>query len=155
MGPTAASGDIGAVMRRFVEILNTNQLDALGEVMTEDIVQETPQSGERVRGLANVRAIFENYPGSEGRAIKTDQVAVLGDEPRYVMTPTFNLVRVAGTGEHPVTIVKSRYPDGSDWWIIGLITMRDGKMAKQVTYFAPAFPPPEWRAQWVELMDGS
>ena len=145
-------GRNGRVIRRFIEILNGNQWDALDEVMTQDCVQEFPQSGERVRGLDNVRAVFENYPGGLESGLETEQLQILGEEPRYVMTPTFNLVRIEGTGEQPVAILKSRYPDGSDWWVIALITMRGDKMAKQVSYFAPAFAPPDWRARWVELM---
>ena len=45
-------------MARFTEIPSTNNLDALGEVLHEDIVQEIPESGGRVQGLNNVRAIF-------------------------------------------------------------------------------------------------
>lgn len=140
---------------RFVEILETGDFDAMGEVFTEDVVQEIPQSGERVRGLANLRATFENYPGHAPSRSAGEQVFVLGEEPQYVMTPTFTLVRVEGTGESPVAVWKARYPDGSDWWVVMLITMRDGKMAKQVAYFAEVFSPPAWRAQWAELMDQS
>jgi hypothetical protein len=135
-----------------VEILTTNRLDALGEVLTEDIVQEIPQSGERVRGLENIRAVFANYPGQGERGLRTEQLQVLGEEPRYLMSPTFNLVRLEGSGDHPIAVLRSQYPDGSRWWVIVLITMRGDRMAKQITYFAPAFTPPEWRAAWVETM---
>ena len=32
------------------------------EVVNEDFVQEWPQSRERIRGLANQRAVLANYP---------------------------------------------------------------------------------------------
>jgi hypothetical protein len=32
--------------------------------------------------------------------------------------------------------------------------MRGDKIARSVTYFAPEFPPPEWRSSWVELSTG-
>jgi hypothetical protein len=48
---------------------------------------------------------------------------------------------------------KARYPDGSDWSVVALITIRQDKIAKLVTYFAQDFDPPEWRAQWIELME--
>jgi hypothetical protein len=44
-------------------------------------------------------------------------------------------------------------PDGSDWHVISIVTLRDGKIARQVAFFAPCYAVPEWRAQWVESMD--
>lgn len=140
------------VIRRFTEILDGQHYDALDEVLTDDFVQELPQSGERVRGIDNLRAIISNYPGSREVPLHSEGLQVLGEEPRYVMTPTFNLVRVQGLGDSPISVVKSRYPDGSEWWIVALNTMRGERIAKQVTYFAPVFSPPEWRAQWVESL---
>ena len=69
------------------------------------------------------------------------------------MTPTFNVVRVEGTGDTAVAVGRSRYPDGSLWWVINFITVRDDKIVRDTTYFAPAFPAPEWRAEWVEPMN--
>ncbi len=137
------------VIRRFLEILETRDFDALDDVCTQDVVQEMPQSGERVRGLENVRAVFTNYPGGTGSPAYQD-LRIRGDEPKHVMTPTFNVIRVAGLGEEPVAVWMSRYPDGSEWWIVSLLTMRDDKIAKQTVYFAPTLPAPEWRARWVE-----
>ena len=69
------------------------------------------------------------------------------------MTPTFNLVRIEGTGDTFTVVARSRYPDGSEWYVISLLTLRDGKVAKQLAFFAPCYPPPGWRAQWVEPID--
>jgi len=49
-------------MARLTEIPSTNNLDALGEVLHEDGVQEIPESDERVQGLNNVRASFAGRP---------------------------------------------------------------------------------------------
>ena len=68
------------------------------------------------------------------------------------MTPTFNLVRVQGSGDHPVFVARLHYPDGSIWYMIGFTTIRDDKIARQVAYFAPEFPAPEWRAPFTEKM---
>ena len=110
-----------------------------------------PQSGERVRGIDNLIATFANRPGR----LMPDQAQaqVIGEEPRYVMTPTFNLVRVEGTGDTLILFRPTRYPDGSDWYVISVFTLRDGKIAKWVAFFAACYPAPEWRAQWVEPME--
>jgi hypothetical protein len=137
------------VVTEFIDILDAGELHRLEEVLSPDIITEWPQSGERVRGIDNLRAVLQNYPGGPP-GFKTEPVQVLEDQPHYVMTPTFNLVRVESTGGHQVAIVKSRYPDGSLWWIIGISTVQDDKIVRQIQYFAPAYPAPEWRAQWVE-----
>jgi hypothetical protein len=52
--------------------------------------------------------------------------------------------------DNPVGIFTLRYPDGSLWWAIWFVTIRDDKVARSTDFFAPTFPPPERRAQWVE-----
>lgn len=152
MNDSTGAGRNRRLISRFMEILNSNDLDALGEVLHKDWVQELPQSGERIRGIDNVRAVFSHYPGSEEAALKSEIVDVVGDEPHYVMTPTFNLVHIEGTGDTAVAVSRSRYPDGSLWWVINFFTVGDDKIVRDITYFSPAFPAPEWRAQWVERM---
>lgn len=91
--------------------------------------------------------MFANYPGG---APELSSSELRGEAPAYVITPTFNLVRVQGTGDFPVAVWKARYPDGSRWWIVSLITMREDKISKFASYFAEEFAPPEWRSAWAE-----
>ena len=51
------------VVERFVQGLIARDLDVQAEVCASDMVVEYPQSGERIRGWANVRAVADNYPG--------------------------------------------------------------------------------------------
>ncbi len=51
------------IVERFVKGLISRNLDLQAEVCAEDMVIEYPQSGERIRGWANIRAVAENYPG--------------------------------------------------------------------------------------------
>lgn len=153
MGQVTQQGRNGRVLTRLMEILLAEDPDALGEVLTDDVVQDMPQTAERIRGLDKQKILFSASPGEEpGYA---QHLQILGEEPRYVMTPTFNLVRVEGTGDHPVAVVKIHYPDGSDWWLVGFFTMRGDKIAHMVVYWAPVFPPPEWRAGLAELLPQS
>ncbi len=136
-------------LTRLMELFEKGQVDALDEVVTEDVVLDMPQSCERIRGLANLRAVWGNYPIHGGH---TEHYQVLGAEPQYVMTPTFNLVRVEGSGDSPTAVVKIVQGDGSEWWLVTLFAMRGKKVSAMVQYWAPVFPAPEWRAQWVESL---
>lgn len=136
-------------MRRLQEILQTGRVETLSDVIHDDCVTDYPQSGERLVGIENIAAVIANYPGG-GVKMEDDEQVVLGDEERYMMTPTFNVVKVQGTGDTLVSTTRSRYPDGTVWWVISVVHFRDGKIDRTQQYFAPEFEPPAWRAQWVE-----
>lgn len=140
-----------AVLRRYGEIMASHDYGRLEEVLHSDYVAEWPQSRERVRGAKNIQRIMEEYPGG---AIDYDLEGEvrLGDKPRYAMTPTFQLVKVAGTGDRLTSWSKGSYPDGSDWYIITVSTFEDEKIIKQVEFFAPVYEAPDWRSQLVESM---
>ncbi|HEY8657207.1 MAG TPA: nuclear transport factor 2 family protein [Candidatus Limnocylindria bacterium] len=142
--------DARALLDRFLDALNTNRYDRLEDLLSEDCVSEYPQSGEVIRGRQNIRAIFENYPGGRlENSIDKESARVVRTDA-WVMTPTFALVRVIGSGDNTTAVWKVRYPDGSTWWVVNLIEIRDSRIVKQVSYFAPMFEAPAWRAQWVE-----
>ena len=138
---------------RLYEILNTGETDAIDEVFAPDVVIDWPQTGERVRGIENVRATLGNYPGGHVAIDPAQRTVINGDEGRFVLTPMFTVVKVVGTGDTLVGTTKTRYPDGSDWWVIGIAGFRAGKMVKVVQYFAPALEAPAWRSQWVERVE--
>ena len=50
-------------LERFFEAFERQDLDAFAELFHDDYVEEYPQSGERIRGKENARAVNENYPG--------------------------------------------------------------------------------------------
>ena len=51
------------VIDRYVKALTDRDLNLQAEVCATDLVVDYPQSGERIRGWANVRAVHENFPG--------------------------------------------------------------------------------------------
>ena len=75
--------------------------------------------------------------------------AKASDEHR-VLAPLFTVVRVQGRGDAGTTWLRSRYPDGSWWWMIVVYELRDGRIARSTSFFAPQFEAPEWRAPFVE-----
>jgi len=105
---------------------------AYSAIVHEDFVQEWPQSGERVRGKEACLNIARNYPGGP---------------------PQLTLGRVTGEGDHWVVEATSRYPDGTDYHVVAVLELRDGKIARETDYFGPVYPAPDWRRQWVEPID--
>ena len=73
-----------------------------------------------------------------------------GRDEDWGIAPNFTVVRITGVDNTGTAVVKVRYPDGSDWWLIALFEMKDDLLYRQTTFFAQPFDPPEWRAQWVE-----
>jgi len=99
------------VVEQYVQALMARDLDLQGEVIAPDVVVEYPQSGERIRGWANVRAVHENYPGGLPHELESK---VIGSEDKWVVGPSFNILRIEGTGDIYTLMGSARYPDGPD-----------------------------------------
>lgn len=126
---------------------------ALDALLADDVIEDYPQSGERVRGKANMAAIILNYPGlqrDEDWRGRTKVDKVVGEEDRWVSGPDWRLTKIVGTGDHYTLTGRIRYPNGSVWHIAQLVELRNGKIARLTSYFAEAFEAPAWRARWVE-----
>jgi hypothetical protein len=109
---------------------------AYDEMASDDVVQEWPQSGERSRGRANIKAVNENYPSGSGTSPKAVLRRVLEPGEAWVIESTID------------------YGDGTPVSSVSIIeTGSDGKIVHQTDYFANPFPAPEWRKQWVESME--
>ena len=93
--------------------------------------KEWPQSRERIEGPDDALAINRNFPGG---------------------MPTMTFRRATGSGEVVVLEVDLHYPDGSRYQGVSVMQVRDGKVVKEVDYFAQPFEAPQWRAQWVKRM---
>jgi hypothetical protein len=137
------------VVRAYVEAYRVDDRDAQSRLRHRDWTCEYPQSGERIRGDANIRAILEHYPGGAPQVVSTH---VVGSEDRYVVTPMLTIERVAGSGDLWWGDGVAVYPDGSTWHLVVLIELRDGLVFREVEYFAAPFEAPAWRAPFVERM---
>ena len=135
------------VVRRYVEAVVANDDNVLASLRHPDWSVEWPQSGERVRGHANDRAIIENWPGGRPTAHPN---RVVGAEDRWVMTPSFTVQRVVGSGDFWWAAGTVAYPDGSMWFFAALLELRDSTLLRETWYYAPPSEAPAWRAQWVE-----
>jgi len=141
------------VVERYGRSMAENDLDAQMALTHEDYECRYPQSGEVIRGPANVRAIVEHYPGSTGEGLAPTIERIVGTDDKWVSTPSFptwSLVHVTGSGDDFTMTGKITYPNGETWHVVGLLTLLDGRIWREVDYFAAPFEAPEWRAPYVE-----
>lgn len=149
----AADNDARALIARFIQALHEQDVETIAACQHPDYVEEYPQSGERIRGRRNFRMILVNYPGGLAGDADASSDQVVGGEDRWMLTPAFTMIRQSGAGDTHTAVIKLRYPDGSTWYMVTLLELRDGLIAKATSFFAPLFEPPEWRREWIELMD--
>src|SRR5262245_15516704 len=90
------------------------RLDAQAEyeLRRDDYVMEMPQSGERIRGRDNMRAMQDAYPNP----------------------PDAKLRRIVGSGEVWVMEATSDYGGGDVYLVTDIFEFRDGKIAKETRY---------------------
>ena len=132
--------DNDTIERKLRELYTSGDLEGLARLMSElaspDMVQEWPQSGERIRGRDNIAAVNQSYEGATG------------------MAPKMTLRRILKPGTAWVTESTIDYGDGTPVSFVSIIeTNDDGKIVKETDYFANPFPAPEWRRKWVEQME--
>jgi hypothetical protein len=117
--------------RRFLEeMMSDLGADSGYEVRYEDFVMEMPQSGERIRGRKKMREFQGAYPAP----------------------PAMRLRRVVVREGLWVAEVVSDY-GGQAVHYVSIMELKDGKMWRDMRYYAEPFEAPEWRAQWVEHLD--
>ena len=135
------------VVERFARAIEAKDFLAQEELLADDYFDEMPQSGERTRGKANRLAIATNYPGGVGTV---EGSRLFGAEDKWLLTPSFNVMRIEGSGDVYTYVGTVRYSNGETWQIISIAELRDGKIARTTTWYAAPFEAPEWRAPYVE-----
>jgi hypothetical protein len=127
MGARETDQQLQRRIEDYVEAWRKRDLEAKAAFYHPDAVQEWPQSGEQVRGLTNIGAIDENYPGLPDPTIRR----IVGRDDLWVLEVTLDY---GGKIVHGCSILE----------------MAGGRIARETSYFADPFEPAEWRAQWVE-----
>jgi ketosteroid isomerase-like protein len=124
-------------VEQFIEAMAANDIEAQERLLSDDFVEEYPQSGERIRGKDNRRGIIENYPGGTPRETTAS-------------SPTPWTPEIIGAGDRFAVAGQITYPNGETWHAVSLIELRDGKINKITDYFGAPFEAPAWRAPYVE-----
>lgn len=160
MAPSSPHLSNQALVERRLEILNNGDFANLVEVLDEDYMNTWPQSGEVVRGVDNMRHLLEGYPGAEGGFAPGTMVDAHVVEPESHDTlvphfttsplPGYHLIHIEDHGDNLAWYARAGYPDGSEWYVISIATLRNHKFLSETTFFAPRFDPPTWRAKWVQ-----
>jgi hypothetical protein len=120
------------VREMLTSMLTNLDADAEYELRHEDFVAEMPQSGERIRGRDNMRAIQRAFPPDR--------------------TPTFRVRRITGGGDVWTVEAVGDY-GGEVFLVVCVFEFRDSKISRETRYYPQPFEAPEWRTQWVERMD--
>ena len=129
---------------RFIAAINTMDLEALRELLHPDVIADSPQSGERTRGVDAFMHQFQNYPRPEEPSDIEPEITdaqLLNDEERWAMTPAFTVVPLGSRNEY-TTVLRTRYPDGTWWWNVSIAELRDGKLYRLESFYAPQLAPP-------------
>ena len=123
----AGTDKVDLIQRHFRDLVAGDEA-AVAALVHEDLIQDWPQTGERLRGRQACLNVVQSYPGGP---------------------PRFEISRISGEGDHWVVEGRIHYSDGSVYYAVWILEFRDGQIAREVDYFGPAYPAPAWRSQWV------
>lgn len=141
------------LFQRWVDAVNRNDQAALRSMLHPDYTDEIPQTGERTRGPDNALAILANYPDARDAAMAMTDAELHGADEHWVVAPNFTVIQVEGSDDVYTATSRVQYPDGSRWYVIVLVRLKDGLIHRTTTFYAPEIPAPGWRSEWVERMD--
>jgi len=93
------------IVEKFFQALNAHDWESMERFLDAEYVWEMPQSGERIRGLANNRTTTENYPGLPNVKLIGSPGARTSGSRRPALRFSRSLVRVTTTrrGQSPPT----------------------------------------------------
>jgi hypothetical protein len=98
------------------------------DIYSDDAVCDYPQSGERIVGRSNLKALRSHHPGKPSG---------------------FNVRRMLGGSDLWITEYTITYQERSSF-TVSIMEFRDGKVIHETQYFADPFEAPAWRSQWVQ-----
>ena len=121
--------EIRAALDRHWAASDANDFESEHEIYLDDAVLEYPQSGERIRGRRAIQASRFAQPNQKRFAVR----------------------RILGAGDLWMTELVLTY-DGRPSYVVSIMEMNDGKVARETQNFGDPFEPGPSRAQWVERM---
>ena len=128
----------------FIELMGAMMppdRDKLARMIHPECEAFFPQSGELTRGFEQFMAQLEHYPSGPPGADDIGEMDVLNEEERWAISPGYTVVPLANPTLFTI-VGTSKYPDGLVWNIVMSIELRDGKIFRTETYFAPPLPAP-------------
>jgi SnoaL-like domain len=132
LGGKIGMGDeeVRAALRRHWAASDANDFGAEHQIYRADAVLEYPQSGERIRGRANIEASRVAQPNEK----------------------RFTVRRMLGGGDLWTSELILTY-DGQPYYVVSIMEFEGGEVVRETQYFSDPFEPGASRAQWVERME--
>ena len=115
--------EFDAAVHAAFEAFNQRRFAEFAIYVTDDIVESYPQSGERLDGKVQQRAMHEAFPNP----------------------PTFTIRRILRDGDLAAVELDEAYADGSIWKTAMILQLRNGLIAGLTGYFSEPFAAPDWR----------
>jgi hypothetical protein len=100
------------------------------QIYRADAILDYPQSGERIRGRANIQASRAAQPNIK----------------------RFTVRRTLGGGDLWISELVMTY-DGQPNYVVSIMEFEGGEVVHETQYFSDPFEPGPSRAQWVERME--
>jgi len=119
------------VIERLIQCINDREIKVMDELFHDDAVMDWPQSGEKIVGAENRRAVYNAFP----------------------TLPKITPRRMVGDGDLIVAEASLDYGTPVIYKTVFIFEFRDGKIAKETAYWSEPFEAPKWRAKWVEKLN--
>jgi hypothetical protein len=121
---------IRAALSQHWAASDVNDFETEHQIYCEDAILDYPQSGERIRGRANIQ---------ESRALQADK-------------KRFKVRRTLGSGSLWITEYILYY-DEKPFFTVNIMEFKDLKVAHETQYFNEPFEASAWRSRLVKRMD--
>ena len=115
-----------AAIEKLLAGIDAGDISVMDEVFADDAVMEIPQSGERIEGAENRRAVYGAMP----------------------LLPKVRPHRIRGAGDFWTAEGTLTY-DTRSYEVAFIFEFRGGRIVRETGYWTDPFEPPEWRAAWV------
>jgi hypothetical protein len=122
--------DVRVALRRHWAASDVDDFATEHQIYRADAILDYPQSGERIRGRANIEASRAAQPNKK----------------------RFTVRRMVGGGGLWITELVMTY-DAQPFYVVSIMELAGGEVAHETQYFTEAFEPGPSRAQWVERME--
>ncbi len=119
--------EVRAALQRHWDASDGNDFATEHEIYRDDAMLEYPQSGERIRGRANIQASRTAQPNAK----------------------RFNVQRILGRGDLWVSELVMTYDDRPSY-VVSIMEFDGDDVVRETQYFGDPFEPGPSRAQWVE-----
>ncbi len=122
--------DVRVALRRHRAASDANDFATEPQIYRADAVLDYPQSGERIRGRANIEASRTTQPNTKHCTVR--RVLVGGDLWISQLVLTY---------------------DGQPFYTVSVMEFEGGQAVHETQCFTDPFEPGPSRAQWVERME--